>query len=1300
VTFNKNGRGVCITEYSSIVIGAKLDGNREQQVKGTLAHEMCHYVMEMVYKNKLLPYFKNRIDMREEFEELVQKVSKGLEDSPNIKDGCNGIISRVFNSYSKEQIHLELIVRAVQILAEFDNNQEQKGNLRARFNTLFDFWFKYVVPELIQYLQRNKPVINLNNICNFLTKISKKNYDFVGQKDMNAIVMHKLVIIKSNIPKLLMCNIYKFRNEKYGNMLDSQNLFVKAKKFKNGEILERFKKICKRSSDLFIFVDCSKGAIDKLESIFVNKELHFIFIVSDDKQENELIRIFNQNKMKNAIKQQINYSWSDLTEESQHLLLQTKISFQNDSKISLMDLLNNEVPEGYETNDLSQIIDDQALNLLVKKEKILINTNCENFTKEEKLIYQARTFLKKHKHKKEDFPEISQEELLSDVKKSHYVLISDQAGNGKSWAMKNFTKVLREQNPTTWVTYVDLKQFIYKFKAQEGEPEFSNFMVENILKLENNFESKIFQKLYKNGKVFILFDGFDEIAPDCAEFVSKLAQNFQQNGGNQLWIATRDYFEVDLKEKLKLDVAYCLHEMPEKEGVYFIAKSWVLTDLKKDRSEPKSKEKFEEFIKFSPNFKDYQQKARQIIEKALISRNNSFGLPQLFKMIADGFKDEKNLDDLQGPKIYFKFINILYKRWLEKGQIREEANVESLKFELNFYRFPQYHAILSLFPKLAAILFPGYDGSEWKHEEIIACGILTIKDGKIYFIHETFREYFVADFIWKKIPNICETVLELFVEILTVEKFGVIRMFLNDMIDNVSILTEIQPKVQNHVAKFNKMTSFDDFFTNNLKNLVDLVFGVLKTGDYKQVKMILWKDVWRVTRGLQDSEIFEKFQEFIFDYLKVNDLRKLIIEEEVLQRIIDSSLEIEMFEDFVIKMEAKTDKEFIREALMSEDRFSNIFYSLSSSSNINVHKVQKVLEIMEKYLTVDEIFELMSNCYARKSVFKACVRIGNKEDLKILWTEIENYFTTRKIHQKFKELVKQHGDQNILLLFLDYSNRDDCIDLYKTLWELLLKTFEDREELKDFVLQKDTEGLNFVYKLVSRNINQAIFEWTIKILNETFEKAQFQEILQSKNWNEMILLKYAARSSSSEVQYLCGTNEKFLEMLNESAGTGQNIFQMVVFYSSSEVFEFMIQELEKIASRDKIKEILKRTNRRENQNLLQLAAMSNRSLELHKSLWKTIREYCEESEITHFITYVDYSGNNLLFNVVERNKKEIIELTWNEIKKNLNHDKQIQYLKLEGENGENLVQCSYRNILHSNEVTEWVENLIKEYGIE
>ncbi|CAG9810724.1 unnamed protein product [Chironomus riparius] len=803
----QNASGSVFTIEKWIFIGAKLiddsGAQREQKIKGVLAHELCHYVMKLVYDNQEMPYYEDSEDIKKFFEAIVKIIDRwSAKDSANPDDECNGIISSVFTEYDTKDFHPELIVRVVQILSNFDDSKNKSKKLQKRYKILFDFWQDYVIPDLQRYIQRNGEVIRLNESIKLLPKILQHKIKVKHEKNISELIDSKLVIVSTNHPQLLFIDICQKLKEKFGNLMDSNNLFVVPLELKDQPNLRDFQQICLDNQDLSIFVDCTSGVPDDLENIFTNKEFKFTFVVSNKQQIEELDKICRQKELENVTRLDINYNWKDLTEESQTLMLKTKINFQNNSQISLMDLVMNRIETKEpatstalenDKEDINDLADEQLLNLVLENHQVLINSN-QNDDKNLDLLYKKRGFVtkviitgedvededsedEKSEGRKIKSEQISQEKLLEESKNQQYVLISDYAGNGKSWAMKNLSKILREQNPTSWVSYVDLKQFIDEFKAQQDEPDFSSFMVEHILKPQHQFEAKIFQKLYKDGRIFILFDGFDEIAPNYAEFVSKLAQNFQQNGGNQLWIATRDYFEVDLMEKLKLNVAYSLKKMTEDEGIDLIAKSWLLMDLQKDNNEPKSKDEFDKFIKSSPKYKNYRNKARKIIIKAEISRNNSVGLPQLFKMIAVGFKDEKNVDDLQGIKIYVKFIKILYKRWAEqKGKIRNEASIDSQFFELSFYNFHQFQAILSLFPELAKILFPNYDDSEWPQEEVIAGALMSIKNGKVYFPHETFREYFVADAIAKalKKPKVNEKVVEIFVKILTVKKFEII----------------------------------------------------------------------------------------------------------------------------------------------------------------------------------------------------------------------------------------------------------------------------------------------------------------------------------------------------------------------------------------------------------------------------------------------------------------------------------------------------------------------------------------------
>ncbi|XP_070508192.1 uncharacterized protein [Chironomus tepperi] len=1317
-----------------IFIGAKLtdqDGNqRGQKIKGVLAHELCHYVMKLVYDNDENPYYEHRADLKEMFEAIVLEINRWTaEDAESIDDQCNGIVSTVFTLYNVEDFHAELIVRFVHFSVEFDDRPEQLELIVNTYERLVNYWQNQVIPEMQNYLLRNKEVIKLNRLAEKLNNILKHQIQVNPRKEIEELINSKLVIVTTNHPHLLFIDICKNLKEKSGNLMNSKNFFTEPEKLINPQIWEEFRYICSNNQELGIFVDCTRVVPKSLENIFINKELNFSFVVSNEQQSDELVKICKRKGMKNETRMDINYNWSDLTDESQKLVLKTKINFQNNLEPTLTELiLSNHKTEEPTTSTagnidkevIDDLVDDQLLNLLLENLQVQVNTKESDIKSKEhfQFLYQPRDFIKEteiklemetenpdsraetsndffdkiwktfklNKSKREnlnqkniEYQDISQEQILWEVENQQYVLISDIAGNGKSWAMKNLTNVLRKRNPKNWVTYVDLKQFIDEFKAQDSEPEFSSFMVDHILKSQKQFEVKIFQKMYKDGKVFILFDGFDEIAPNYAEFVSKLAQNFQHNGGNQLWIATRDYFEVDLKENCKLNVAYSLNNMTEDEGTKLIVNSWILDDLINYKTVPKSRQDFESHVRTSPKYEIYEQKAEQLIQKALISRNNSVGLPQLFKMIAVGFKDEENVVNLQGLKIYIKFIEILYLRWSRgKGQVKEQQYINVQRnFTLKFFNFHQYHAILSFSPKLAKILFPGYDGSEWKDAEIIACGMLTIINGIVYFIHETIREYFVADAIVNALKNQRGNEISSALDKIMIEdKFGIIKNFIFHACNEKEVLKKIETQVKNLVYSNG---NFGLFFTQSLENLADFGIEVLKNENYRKTKAVLNENVRAISRGTQNSEMFLKFQDFLLHFFssQVNDLKELIIQCEVFLGIISSNLDLEIFKNFVIKIEEKTDQKFIRQALMMKSNEiweENIFYYFAESSNVK--EVKKFLEIMDNYLSVNEIFELMKRCHDyTHNIFYVCIdKTESKENLKILWTEIEKYFTDKGVPEKFKELVKRRDyafDQTVILAAVKCNN----MELHQTMWELLLKIIEDRNELMDF-LQNDSYNYNFVNELVRSNRNPAIIKWTFQLIKDKLTDAQLREILKSKNWMEMNLLQSAAYESNSDevLQFLWElfrdffeSDEKFLKMLKEGVGIRKNILHIVAENSSIEVFEFMIQELEKLASIDDIKEMLNNCSKW-NRSLLHSASRLNKSLELHQTLWKTFRKYFGYSEILEFINHVDYDGNNLLCIVEKYNRKEIIELTWNEIKSFLTQDEQVEYLKFKLKN--------------------------------
>jgi len=1240
-------------------------------------------VMSLVYDNKNLPYYEHAKDIRDHFDGIVKSIDKwSTNDLEKPDDECDGIISSVFHC-KKEKFNLELIVRAVHILVMYDDDSEHSAYLQRKYESLFKFWFDRVVPEMQNYFKNNKEAIRINTIVELLSNLSKSEIKFKASKNMEQLTENKVTIVITNVPRLLLLNINKYLLMKFGGMLNSQNVFIEPEKINNDQVKKDLVHLYSENVKLNVFVDCTKGRLDCLNKILDYDNLNII-LVSNEKESTKLIENCNRKEISLKI-EDINYKWSDLEEESQKMLLKTKVTFQNNSKILLKELLtNNTNPDENEhkriIEDFSNIINDHIFNLIVDKQEIFINSNVEDSkVKNFENLFQKRNFLKKGIKFKN---EISQEKLISITAHNKYVLISDVAGSGKSWVVKNISKIIMKQDPTRWVTYVDLKLFVKKLKKQPKNLEFENYFIENILKLkteETKFEVEIFKKLYRNGNVSIIFDAFDEIAPKCAEFVTDLAKSFGSNDGNQLWIITRDYFEVNLKDELKIDNVYKLSELIEEDGINFIVNYWILKDSKEQPIKD-----FEKHKENSPNFTQYLEKAKRIVKKVDMSKNQSIGLPQIFSMIADGFKDDTDMldDDLKRSNIFGKFVQKMYTRWFKKGKLQEDASVKSQDYKLNYKKLHQFVAIYSSFPKYIDSFFPKCKINEWPETDIIAGGFLNKIGSSYSFTHETYREYFVAEFISKAIkePTIEKEIVELLVKVLTIQKYGIIRMFLNDFIEKYSILKEVQLELEKSVEKFSNMEILSEYFTENLEHLAKCVIKILNNGDYEKVKKIICENIKVVASRTKELKTFSMFTEFLFSKLRLNDLKEIINSQNILHEMIRHQ-DLEMFEYFVQKLEAKAGCEFIQQQLKlmpSGYENGNIFYHLGTSENLSENKVKKFFEIIQKYLNGNEIFDLMDKCNQNgQSILR--ILFENTANFKPFLDGAECYFTSQNLFKKFKNIVKKTdlNGQNVV----HWSANKQGTDFHTSLWTLIQKTFENRQEREELLSKKTKIGNNFIQLLVTFNTADVI-EFTIKKLKENLNESDYHKILRSKGYLGRNLLQFAAVNSKElktnqilwkTLRDSCKSDENFLEILREDDEHGSDVFNHAAAFTTAEIFTFLVEELTKITSEDKIKKVFIKLGIGK-RNLLQAAALQNKSLELHKTLWKILPNYFSSSELLEFIRNCTADGKNLLLNVIEMYIKEIVELTWKKVKRLLKRNDLITE-----ENKENIQRC--KNIM-------------------
>ncbi|XP_070499018.1 uncharacterized protein [Chironomus tepperi] len=1026
-----NALGSSYSGRKWIFIGSKLsDRQRELQVKGVLAHELCHYVMYLVYENHENPYYKHMLSDMDKYDNVVKSIDIwSSSDVQDRNDECNGIISSVFIDYDSKDHHAELIVRAVQMLMEFSDVTMIK--LQVKYIKLFGYWTVFVVPEFQKYCDENRvKVRQVNENFELISTIKHDKYELRIQKLVKKFDYNENSIIVTNIPRLVLTELYQQAYNKDGDQIDIKIIFFDALMLKNQEKARKFKKVMDKSPKIHLIVDVSKDELN----LNLDKMTMTTIITSN---VNHIQKLDSNNPMLH-----LTYDWNDLTEKTQKLLLKTKINFQN-LNIKLSDLLLKE--PNTSIMSLTNVIDDQLLNMLLEKSPIIINKKVNLNEKKFNLIFKARRFQRKRK-----LYILSQQQLIKDVKDKCYVLISDKAGNGKSWAMKNIANVLRDENPSSWVTYVDLKQFIGEFKEQmavNAEPDFLSFMLKYILKPQQQFESNIFKKLYNDGKVYIIFDGYDEIAPNYDEFILNLAQNFQQNRGNQLWIATRDYFEVDITNRLKTDAVYNLIEMTDDEGIDLIAKSWMLDNTNYGHK-INTKDDLSHFMNTS-DFNEFQLEATKLVKKTAIIKFRSIGLPQLFKMIADGFQTAKIQDQLKIFKMFETFVIRLIKRWSgEKGDIRKNASEKSHTFETSIHKYHRYEATKSVFEGLEEIIFSGYSGREWKLEEIIAFGLMNMMNGKLNFIHETFREFFVADTILKALNsmNIYKNI-KLFVKtliaIFIIDKYEIIRMFLVDALNC-------------------------------------------------------------------DDEKSAKFQEILVKESSTSELKNLIRDKEFLNIMVKSKINVKFFDEFLKKIVNKIDKKFVVNVLGSINKKNEIFLvHFIKNSDLNSQKIQEMFKVLQNY----DLFDLLTYCTEYgQTILQVCVLIEepNSKYLEVVWKQVGIFYKQQNQFEILKKIITKVDLKNENILNTLCYNKNESS--HRCLWNLLFNDLNDENELKVMLLNKYIDKDNFLQRLLFQCKNPEIIKLTFTRLKQILSNDNYQDILRIKG-NFIIFISHTRHTS-------------------------------------------------------------------------------------------------------------------------------------------------------------------------------------------
>jgi hypothetical protein len=248
-----------------------------------------------------------------------------------------------------------------------------------------------------------------------------------------------------------------------------------------------------------------------------------------------------------------------------------------------------------------------------------------------------------------------------------------------------------------------------------------------------------------------------------------------------------------LEEKLQ-QFSYRLEPFSEENQVEFLTKFWSLqnwfTELEK-KEKDKVKEKLEIYAKY----------LIQKLSESLSDKDKEFtGVPLQCRMLAEAFDEEvktfcqsdEAVPDLPSKLdllgLYERFIRRKYDIYQEERSKAKESNVaqrrrrdRDLKYMRNDH---QLLALKVLFTEKELALLQIDRKCAFKDEGLTGFGIVQVSYvGKPHFIHRTFAEYYVADFLVHQLTNSSNTsqhVQDLILQkIFLIKRYLVIRVFID-----------------------------------------------------------------------------------------------------------------------------------------------------------------------------------------------------------------------------------------------------------------------------------------------------------------------------------------------------------------------------------------------------------------------------------------------------------------------------------------------------------------------------------------
>jgi len=681
------------TRHIYIAAQQLLETQSQLQVYGTLAHELCHYALLLVYNNNCKPYPNS-----EENKTLLNKFSQITSNCEENKH-AEILIQYVFE-YNSCQQHAELAVRVPHMIVEYSNDKKMIATRRENFPELF----KFIENETANDMEEALATIQIKadvKMKKYTHRMKSKNRQIVWLWILSA-----FLILMVPLAALITMLVFNTSNPIYtcANLTDKvrPKVFGSTVNFQGVPII---------FSELF------------------GKNLTACNVI-DTNEIGQIIKAYDSNQfIANVYAEQRNFT--------AFKKLEVPEKYCNGS----LELINNtEFLEEYKDKEfrnfsliIGEKIELRAKFYIKRKLKVVIEENSNKTFNDNQTSPFVCINSKIH--------------LLSDTAGSgksttfRYLTWELKQKFPLKWVsfidLKNHAIAIKELP-----------------KLDPNLTTIAEFLALKILKLTIEAEKKIFNEKFTKNQAIFLWDGVDEISPYCFNETLRLIQDIWNMTENYQWISTRPQHEKIIADRFKIPILK-IEPYNESDRQEFATKFMNSKNFTEDQV-TEALEKVLNFVinlEDRSISKEYNKMVNNpqmlyMICNAYvknISLDNSTNIYTFYDSyigelfdIADRHKGDIVRNDTKVIQMKQKFQNIHHfyaiKTILESMEKNEEI------FDPNFNLNSTYNL------NLLKQNFSSYN------EEISRYGILFFNDqNQLEFEHRTFAEFFIAQFIYVNI---------------------------------------------------------------------------------------------------------------------------------------------------------------------------------------------------------------------------------------------------------------------------------------------------------------------------------------------------------------------------------------------------------------------------------------------------------------------------------------------------------------------------------------------------------------------